>query len=278
MYTKKLLKRLKMDNCNSAKLPIPAGTVLKPDIESLLEYDDATVYRQIIGSTIYLSNCTRPDISYAVGQLARFMAAPGESHYRLSKQLLRYLNGTLETGITFSNRKIYLPLCKLTLTDLPTGYSIFTDATWGTEHDRISFQGMAVIRYGGAVIWMAQRQKSTALSSMEAEIMAASEGARSAVWLEKLTRDLGERDDVDPFVPTLYCDNKGTVDLSYDTKHHQKAKHIETRYLFVRNDMVQKGRLEVVHIPGKDQPGDMLTKQLPIDQFTKHCVTLGIGN
>jgi hypothetical protein len=278
MYTKKLLERLKMDNCNPAKLPIPAGTVLKPDIESLLDYDDATVYRQIIGSTIYLSNCTRLDISYAVGQLARFMAAPGESHYRLSKQLLRYLNGNLETGITYSNRAVHLPLCKLTLTDVPTSYSIFTDATWGTEHDRISFQGMAVMRYGGAVIWMAQRQKSTALSSMEAEIMAASEGARSAVWLEKLTRDLGERDDDNPFVPTLYCDNKGTVDLSYDTKHHQKAKHIETRYLFVRNDMVQKDRLEVVHIPGKDQPGDMLTKQLPIDQFTKHCITLGIGS
>ena len=145
------------------------------------------------------------------------MAAPGESHYRLSKQLLRYLNGTLEIGITYSNRKIHLPLCELTL---PTGYSIFTDATWGTEHDRISFQGIAVIRYGGVVIWMAQRQKSTALSSMEAEIMAASEGVRLAVWLKKLTRDLGERDDDNPFILTLYCDNKGTVDLLYNTKHH----------------------------------------------------------
>jgi len=52
---------------------------------------------------------------------------------------------------------------------------------WGTEYDQISFQGIAVIRYRGAVIWMAQRQKSTALSLIEAEIMAASEGARLAV-------------------------------------------------------------------------------------------------
>ena len=88
IYTKKLLKRLKMDNCNPIRLLIPISTILKPDIESPLEYNDATVYLQIIGSTIYLSNCTRPDISYAVGQLARFIAAPGESHYRLSKQLL----------------------------------------------------------------------------------------------------------------------------------------------------------------------------------------------
>ena len=68
--------------------------------------------------------------------------------------------------------------------------------------------------------------------------MAASEGVRLVVWLEKLTRDLGERDDDNPFIPTLYYNNKGTVDLSYDTKHHQKAKHIGTRYLFVRNNMV----------------------------------------
>jgi hypothetical protein len=123
---------------------------------------------------------------------------------------------------------------------------------------------------------MAQRQKSTALSSIKAEIIAELEEARSAVWLKKLTRDLEKRDDANPFIPTLYYDNKGAVNLSYDTKHHQKAKHIETRYLFIRNDIVQRKRLAVVHIPGKDQPGDMLTKQLPIDDFMKYCKTLEI--
>ena len=59
-----------------------------------------------------------------------------------------------------------------------------------------------------------------ALSSMETKIMAASKGVKSAVWLEKLTRDLGERDDDNPFIPTLYCNNKSTVNLSYNIKHH----------------------------------------------------------
>ena len=85
MYTKKLLKRLKMDNCNLAKLLILTGTILKPNIKSLLKYNDAIIYRQIIGSIIYLLNYTRPNTSYAVDQLARLMAALGESHYRLSK-------------------------------------------------------------------------------------------------------------------------------------------------------------------------------------------------
>ena len=59
-----------------------------------------------------------------------------------------------------------------------------------------------------------------ALSSMEVEIMAVLEGVRSAVWLEKLMRDLGERDNVNPFIPILYCDNKSMVNLLYNTKHH----------------------------------------------------------
>ena len=64
---------------------------------------------------------------------------------------------------------------------------------------------------------------------MEAEIIAISEGARTAVQLEKFLRDLGERhdDDDNPFIPTLYYNNKSTVDLSYDTKYYQKAKYIK---------------------------------------------------
>jgi len=239
-----------MDSANPVRLPIPAGTVLKSDSENPVTGDDLTVYQQVVGSLIYLANCTRPDISYAVGQLARFMAAPGLEHYKMAKQLIRYLKGTRTMGITYSNR----------LNRGPCVYDIYTDATWGTEEDRISFQGMTVIKYGGAISWAAQRQRSIALSSMEAEIMASSEGGREAIWLEKLTTDLEERNATNPFIPTLYCDNQGAVDLLHDTKFHRKAKHIEIRYMFLRTDLVNKGRLRVTHIPGHDQPADILTK------------------
>jgi hypothetical protein len=129
MYTNKLLKRLKMNNCNLIRLLISAGTVLQPNTKDPLDHNKAIVYRQIVGSTIYLANCTRPNISYVVGQLARFMVILGQSHYRLSKQLLRYLSGTRETGITYFDRPIYLPLCKIKLTSFPASYTIFTDAT-----------------------------------------------------------------------------------------------------------------------------------------------------
>jgi hypothetical protein len=111
---------------------------------------------------------------------------------------------------------------------------------------------------------------------MEAEVIAASEGGKQSVWIGKLTTDLGEWGDSDQFVPTLYCDNVGAVELLHDTKFHRKAKHIKIRYMYIRNDLVDKGKLRIQHIPGKDQPADIFTKQLPIESFTRHCATLGL--
>ena len=137
---------------------------------------------------------------------------------------------------------------------------------------------------------MAQRQKSTALSSFEAEVIAASEAGKEAAWMEKVTLDLGERttgntlatsphsSNLIPtlYMPTLYCDNQGAVDFMKDAKFHNRSKHIEIRYMYVRNDLVQKNRLKVVHIAGKEQMADILTKQLPALEFRKHCRSMGL--
>jgi hypothetical protein len=184
----------------------------------------------------------------------------------MAKHLLYYLKGTKELGILFSGRLLLDPRI----------YKIFTDAIWGTEDDRVSFQGMAIAKYGGVTSWYAQRQRSTTLSSMEAEVIVASEGEKQSVWLGKLATDLGEWSDSEQFVPTLYCDNVGAVELLYDTKFHRKAKHIELQYMYLRNDLVGKGKLMVEHIPRKDQPADIFTKQLPIEGFNRHCATLGL--
>ncbi len=268
LYTKKLLERLAMNNCHPTYLPMPAGTVLKPDKDHLLDQGNSFVYRQIVGSALYLAINTCLDFSYAVGQLARFMAQPAETHLQYAKQLFRYLNGTRTIGITYSSR----------LKEGPQTYKLYSDATWGTEDDRISFQGWVVVRYGGAVSWASQRQKSTALSSMEADIMAASKGAKESAWIEKLLVNFQERnvDGTEAFIPTLYCDNQGAIDLMHNPKFHAKAKHIDLRNMYIRNDMVSKNRLNVTYIPGIEQPADMLTKQLSSDIYVHHCKQLGM--
>jgi len=265
-YTTRLLKKLGMSNCNPRALPIAAGTVLKSTEHDLDRYqevgeDQAVIYRTIVGSVIYLANCTRPDIAYTVGQLARMMARPNENHLTIAKQLLRYLKGTTTLGIEFRPTSI--------------GYDVilWSDATWGTEDDRKSFQGYILIRHGGAICWSATRQKSTSQSSMEAEICAGSDAGREAAWMEKLVMDLDEKDLTN--TPILRMDNAPAEELSKTWKSHSKAKHIEIRYMFLRNDMVLRNRLTVVHTPSKDNIADSLTKQLPSDAFEKHIRGVG---
>ena len=96
-----------------------------------------------------------------------------QKHFEVTKPLLRYLRQTTGDGITYGRGEDDI-------------FDVFTDATWGTENDRKSFQGWAVRFTGGVTSWAANRQRSTALSSLDSEIMAASDGARKAAWILKL--------------------------------------------------------------------------------------------
>ena len=107
---------------------------------------------------------------------------------------------------------------------------------------------------------------------MDAEFMSASKASREVAWMEKLYADLS----IKSYVPTLRCDNEAAIALCQDTKFHNKAKHIDIRYNYVRTDMIETGRLLINHIPGVEQLADVLTKQLPIVAFQKHKRGLGI--
>ena len=96
---------------------------------------------------------------------------------------------------------------------------------------------------------------------MEAELIAASEGAKEAAWIEKLQADLDKRDKNNKlYIPTLFCDNLGAIALMQDTKFHNKAKHIEIQNTFIWTDMVARNRLRVTHISSTDQLADVLIK------------------
>ena len=154
-------------------------------------------------------------------------------------------------------------------------YNVWTDAIWGTEDDRKSVQGIAHMRYGGAVNWISSRQKSTALSSFHAEVMAGCAGGKEMAWMEKLRADIDPTESA--YIPILFIDNQSGVEWSKDTKFHDKTKHIEIQYFFIRNDIVLRNRLKVQHVPGVDQIADILTKQLPFESFEKHRRSLGIS-
>ena len=125
--------------------------------------------------------------------------------------------------------------------------------------------------YAGAVVsYGSKRQNCIALSSTEAEIMAASQAAAEVLYIRGLLREMGVKLDK----PTvLYVDNSGAVELSKDLKSCQRSRHIERRYLKVR-ELVAQGDIEVRYCPTKENVADALTKSLPPAVHKAHTESL----
>ena len=91
-----------------------------------------------------------------------------------------------------------------------------------------------------------------------------------------MTNNLGERG-LEPYIPTLYYNNLGATQLIKDIKFYARAKHIEIRYFYIRNDIVRRNRLQIEHIPLKDQVADILTKQLPAEKHWRYAQSMGLN-
>lgn len=195
-YAKKVLTRFGMDDCNPTKIPMDTGMKLHSDKQG--EKIDATEYRRIIGGLRYLLH-TRPDLAYSVGVASRFMEKPTVLHLKAIKQIMRHLKGTISNGLVYTQRGDQ---------EVLTGYS---DSDHGADPvERRSTTGMAFYLNGNLVSWSSHKQKTVALSTCEAEFMAATAAATQALWLRSL---LAELTDSEPNVVVLYVDNNSTIAL-----------------------------------------------------------------
>jgi hypothetical protein len=225
-YAVEILKRCRMLECKAISTPMVANLKLLCDTTS--ETVDATIYMQMIGSLMYLTN-TRPDICFAVNTLSQYMVEPRHVHLITKKHVMRYLKGTIDYGLRYiSDREIRLQ-----------GY---IDLDWaGSVTDRKS-TSRCCFSLGSAVIsWLSRKQTCVALNSTEAEYVAAYSACGEAVWLRKLITGLF---DLELEETCIFCDNQSCIKLSENHVFHDKSKHIE---IYVR-DMVQKGALKLQYI------------------------------
>jgi hypothetical protein len=211
---------------------------------------EATLYRQLIGSLMYLVN-TRLDLCFAVSTLSQFMVEPKCVHWVAAKHVLRYLHGTVEFGLSY----IQGDGVKL------MGYS---DVDWvGSSVDRKNTSGCCFSLGSGAISWFSWKQKSVSLSSAEAEYMAASLASCEAIWLQKLLMGLFDQV-LDTTV--IHCDNQSCIKLFANSVFHDRSKHIEIRYHFIQ-DCVKKGFVKLQCVPTGEQIADILRKPLVKGKF-----------
>eukprot|EP00965_Chrysotila_dentata_P086321 2848230-Pleurochrysis_carterae.AAC.2 len=132
----------------------------------------------------------------------------------------------------------------------------FSDSDWATRH---STTGYVFIYNKAAISWASKKQASVSLSSCEAEIVAASEATKEAVYLRSLLAELGATQSQ----PTpLHVDNKAAIDLAYSPEHHSRTKHIDRRHFFVR-EKVEDLQITVPFVRSVDNLADFFTKPLP---------------
>lgn len=246
-YAKKVLERFKMTESNGATTPADPNQIL----DNFKNSEKANYpYREAVGSLMYLAIATRPDISFAVGAVSRYLENPTESHVTAVKRILKYIKTTIDYGLRYDS--------SVTM-DL-NGYS---DADYaGDKETRRSTSGHVFWFGSGVVSWCSERQKSVALSTTESEYIAASSGVKELVWLQRLLKEVTGQEAETNF----YMDNQSAIRLIKNPEFHKRTKHIDVRYHFIR-EKFEEGFFNLHYVPSDEQLADIFTKALPKDRF-----------
>ncbi|KAG8473076.1 hypothetical protein CXB51_035013 [Gossypium anomalum] len=145
----------------------------------------------------------------------------------------------------------------------------YVNADFAGDLDRRRSLTDYVFTIGGcAISWKATLQTTVTLSTTEAEYMVIIEACKAAIWLKGLFSELNEALQIS----TVFCDSQSAIFLTKNQMFHERTKHIDVRYHFVR-DIITRGDIFVRKISTHENPADMMTKSLPITKF-EHCLNL----
>ncbi|GKD25627.1 retrovirus-related pol polyprotein from transposon TNT 1-94 [Tanacetum coccineum] len=179
---------------------------------------DATLYHDMIGSLMYLTS-SRPDLIYVVCLCARYQVKPTKKHLNAVKLIFQYLKGTINMGLWYSK-------------DIGMSLTTYSDADHVGCHDtRRSASGSAHFLGDKLVSCSSKKQKSTEISSTEAEYIALSGCCAQILWMRSQLKDYGFQFNKIP----LYCENKSAIALCCNNVQHSRAKHIDVRYHFIKH-------------------------------------------
>ena len=256
-YVDNLLRKFKLEEVKATRTPLDPGCALSKRMNAETEEERSLAarrpYREVVGSLMYLMVCTRPDIAFSIGQLSRYSNNHGSGHWNALMHVIRYVKGSKAMGITYTGGVELYPC-------------LFSDASYASDADsRRSVSGYISYVGGGPVSWKSKLQSTVALSSCESEYIALCAAAQEAVHLKALFSELvpvvkGGRSGT-PIV--VYEDNRATIDISRNPCLHEKQKHVDVKYHYVR-ECVLEARIRVQYLRTDLMLADVLTKAVQI--------------
>ncbi|OWY98542.1 polyprotein, partial [Phytophthora megakarya] len=185
---------------------------------------DTTCMRETIGSLLWISICTRPDITMAVNYLARFVAVPTTAHWTAVQRVLRYSRGSRELKLHFPRSQA------------PGGL--------------LTINAMSLA-------WYSKKQSTVALSTVEAEYIAGETAVQDCMWVKQLLAEMelhGKYNIID-----LFIDNQCAIKNMKNGVTTARMKHINIKFHFIRN-AIRDSIVHVTDCPTTDMKGHIFTK------------------
>jgi hypothetical protein len=255
-YVLDLLSDVGMLGCRVASTPIEQNHQLCAQSGDPVDRES---YQRLVGRLIYLCH-TRPDISYAVSVVSRYMHDPRSGHLEAAHRILRYLKGSPGRGLLFkANGHLNVD-----------GYC---DADWAScLDDRRSTSGFCVFVGGNLVSWRSKKQPVVSRSTAEAEYRAMSVCLSELLWMKGLLSELKllRRGPLN-----LWCDNKSAINIANNPVQHDRTKHVEIDRFFIK-ERLDEGTLKLSHVNSRGQIADCLTKGLGVKECSLACDKMGM--
>ncbi|KAH9646639.1 hypothetical protein KPL70_024932 [Citrus sinensis] len=261
-YIRRVIDKFGMANSKPVQTPLAPhfrlSDQLCPKTEAEISDMINIPYASAVGCLMYAMVLTRPDLSYAVSVVSRYMANPGKEHWRAVKWILRYLNGTATYGLMYGGPR-----------QDDSQIVGYVDSDYAGNLDRRrSLTGYLFTLNNCTVNWKAQLQSVVALSTTEAEYTAAAEAVKEAIWLKGMLKELG----IDQRSIVINCDSQSAICLSKNQTHHERTKHIDIKLHFIRLEVLRATvKLQKIHTD--KNVADILTKPVTTAKF-KLCLEL----
>ena len=249
-YAEQIVEKYRMSEAKPTYTPLTVGQTTTSDISTdQIKFP----FQEAVGSLLYLSTKTRPDLAFAVGLSGRHVQEPQRQDCANLKRTLKYVNTSKDLGIFY---KMNNPGDNKLIA--------FCDADFaGDATTRRSTTGFVIFYNGGPVSWASRRQPIVATSSTEAEYIAAAEATKNLLYMKSLLEELS----MNPCSIELNIDNKSAIDLIKNGIINRRSKHIDVRFHFIK-ETVEKG-LVINYCPTENQIADIFTKPLNAHNFVK---------
>lgn len=237
---------------------------------------DKLAFQQKIGSFMYAAVCTRPDIAFSIGRLSQQLQDPAERHNSGIKEIGRYLRSTIKQKIRFGPPSTHTAVNENS--GSPSCLKLYSDADWANMEGRKSISGYVATLYGGPVSWGSKKQRSVSTSSTESEYIAMATCCKQGLWLAQVLRDMGFPGYVGKYhkLVDMRADNQGAIALVKNPQLHERSKHIDICYHFIR-DIEAKKLLHITYEPTGKMIADGFTKPLDKTLFQRFKIMMGLS-